>query len=178
MLPRNNKGQFIKGYHYNPKTEFKKGSGGFMGEFTAEHRKKISETLKRKGIRPPSRKGIKATEATRKKLSAIRKGIKKSIEWRRKIGMAQMNEKNHNWKGGRQTPEQKIRNSFDYKLWRTAVLERDKYKCVFCGSIINLEVDHIKPFRDYPELRFAIDNGRTLCRSCHKKTGRPCNYEK
>ena len=28
---------------------------------------------------------------------------------------------------------------------------------------------HLKTFKDYPELRFDVDNGQTLCRSGHKK---------
>ena len=62
------------------------------------------------------------------------------------------------------------------RLWRKSVFERDNYTCVWCGAkngngkAIILQADHIKPFADYPELRFAIDNGRTLCIDCHKKT--------
>lgn len=60
----------------------------------------------------------------------------------------------------------------DYKLWREAVFKRDNYTCRFCkrpkGG--NLQADHIKPFAIYPELRLSIDNGRTLCGECHKKT--------
>ena len=38
------------------------------------------------------------------------------------------------------------------------------------GKTVTLNADHIKPFAYFPELRFAIDNGRTLCVDCHKKT--------
>lgn len=57
-----------------------------------------------------------------------------------------------------------------YKDWRKAVLERDAYMCQFCGSMEQLEADHIKPWATHPELRYDVANGRTLCRPCHQKT--------
>lgn len=83
----------------------------------------------------------------------------------------------HSWKGGITSENEKIRKSFEYRLWRKAVFDRDNYMCIWCGAksgngkAIILQADHIKPFSLFPELRFAIDNGRTLCISCHKKTG-------
>ena len=74
------------------------------------------------------------------------------------------------WKGGVSSKNQILRHSKEYNLWRIAVFTRDNRKCVWCGSGKNIEADHIKRFADYPELRFAIDNGRTLCRKCHKTT--------
>ena len=76
----------------------------------------------------------------------------------------------YNWKGGITKESAKIRNSLQMKLWRKSVFERDSYKCIWCGSGGSLNADHIKPFAYFPELRFAIDNGRTLCVECHKKT--------
>ena len=61
--------------------------------------------------------------------------------------------------------------------WRKAVFERDDYICQVCkvrGGDLN--ADHIKPFAKHPDLRFELDNGRTLCRACHMETptwGRP-----
>ena len=75
-----------------------------------------------------------------------------------------------NWKGGVTPLRKKLYFSEEYKLWRNAIFERDNYTCIWCGSTSNLTTDHIKTWADYPELRFAIDNGRTLCLDCHRKT--------
>lgn len=80
-------------------------------------------------------------------------------------------EKNPNWKGGITTGRHLAMGQIEYKLWRKAVFERDNYTCQICfvkGIVLN--ADHIKPWALYPELRYAIDNGRTLCLFCHRKT--------
>lgn len=85
---------------------------------------------------------------------------------------ARSGSKHHNWKGGITKENHKIRKSLEYKEWRTAVYTRDKYTCQICGQISGkINADHIKPFSLYPELRFDINNGRTLCVDCHRKHG-------
>lgn len=119
-------------------------------------------------------KGRVVSEDTRKKLSVSSKGNKSfsghkhTEEAKEKMRVAK--------KGGITPINTKIRQSSEYKLWRKSVFERDNYTCVWCGKKGNLNADHIKPFSLFPELRFAIDNGRTLCVDCHKTTetwGRP-----
>jgi hypothetical protein len=88
-------------------------------------------------------------------------------------GIANKGSKNPAWKGGVVPENKKLRLSRDYMIWRVAVFTRDNYTCQVCkrrggdGKRIVLNADHIKPFSTHPELRLAIDNGRTLCQECH-----------
>ena len=80
------------------------------------------------------------------------------------------------WKGGVTPENKKLRRSREFKLWREAVFSRDDWTCQTCGDRggrghkVTLHPDHIKPWCDYPALRFDVANGRTLCVGCHKKT--------
>lgn len=87
------------------------------------------------------------------------------------LRLARLGEKNAAWKGGITPLNKKIRNSKEYDDWRIKVFKRDNYTCVECGSRgVTLNADHIKPFAYYPDLRLVIENGRTLCVPCHRKT--------
>jgi len=78
---------------------------------------------------------------------------------------------NANWKGGITPINSVLRKTENQINWRISVFERDNYTCCFCGQKGgNLHADHIKPFALFPELRLDINNGRTLCKDCHKKT--------
>lgn len=94
-----------------------------------------------------------------------------SIEARRKISDSLKGEKSYKWKGGISARENRIRHHIEFNLWREAVFARDNWTCQKCGKWGGrLNAHHIKSFAEYPELRFAIDNGRTLCHKCHKLT--------
>lgn len=108
----------------------------------------------------------------RAKMSLAHIGKKNSDSARRKQSEALRGSKSHLWRGGITPENHRLRSSVEYKLWRESVFKRDSFTCVWCGDNRggNLNADHIKPFAFYPELRFAIDNGRTLCVPCHKTT--------
>lgn len=133
----------------------------------------------KKGVKPlhsfakghKIRLGIKHTNESKNKNRASHLGKKASEETRKKMSLARTGEKSYYWRGGITPINKRIRKSEQYKLWRIAVFKRDNYICVWCGVMGGkLNADHIKPFSLFPELHFAIDNGRTLCESCHRKT--------
>lgn len=61
------------------------------------------------------------------------------------------------------------RNCSKSKKWIKDILERDGYKCQQCGKDTGLVAHHIVEWKESIELRFDINNGITLCRSCHMK---------
>jgi len=63
----------------------------------------------------------------------------------------------------------KKRISYKYRKWRENVLIRDNYTCMDCGDKEKvMHVHHIKPFATNENLRYEMDNGITLCPSCHR----------
>ena len=127
--------------------------------------------------------GRHLSEATKSKMRLKKLGKKRTLLERINISEGHKGSKHPNWKGGITPINARIRNSLEYKLWREAVFRKDNYTCIWGGEEHGnrLNADHIKPFALYPELRFAIDNGRALCIECHKKTdtfGGKTNYFK
>lgn len=140
-----------------------------------------SEDCKRQNMKYCSRKCSAIDRAKKHDMSKrfgkySLKGNKFTLEQRKKFSENKKGEKHWNWKGGITALNYRIRHSLEYKLWRTAVFERDNYTCIWCGlrskknGRLEVNADHIKPFAVFPELRFSVDNGRTLCEDCHSKT--------
>jgi hypothetical protein len=73
-----------------------------------------------------------------------------------------------------------ITDSAEYKEWRKKVYIRDFYKCKMPGCSSNskqIAAHHIYPKKLYPEKRFEVSNGITLCKKCHEKTfGKETNF--
>ena len=53
-----------------------------------------------------------------------------------------------------------------YRLWRVSVIRRDSV-CQVCNSLQNREAHHMNHATYFPEQRFEVANGVTLCKGCH-----------
>ena len=124
---------------------------------------KANETLRTKGQYTRDNSYL----IERNKKPEIRAKISKSKTGKQVLSL--QGKKHWNWQGGK---SKEVWKTPKYQQWRKAVYRRDNYTCVECGdnSGGNLEADHIKPRYLYPELTYDINNGRTLCKDCHKAT--------
>lgn len=141
-------------------------------------KRKMSESQKRIGNKPPSAKGRKPSKETLEKMRISRLGNKSNL-----------------WMGGKTQLTSLIRECYKYHEWRTRVYKRDDFTCVWCGQVGGkIQADHLIPFSKlldlmldkhnareldkYTQLEIAqqfeqlwdINNGRTLCQECHSIT--------
>ena len=76
------------------------------------------------------------------------------------------------WKGGVEYHRVE-RSTYEYRMWRKTVFDRDGYVCQCCGDKshkghpVTLAAHHIKNWNDNPDDRYDVDNGITLCERCH-----------
>ena len=171
-------------------TSFKKGDPRLMGKnnpnfgkhLPDKTKQKISDNLKGRfaGEKNPMF-GKKHTEEELEKMSENHKGQK---AWNKGLTAEEdsripAGEKNANWKGGITPENYKLRQTKIYNDWRFAVYRRDHYICQTCKKKCNrkeIVAHHIKSFKDFPELRYEVDNGITMCRSCHIKLHQKQGY--
>lgn len=109
----------------------------------------------KKGFNPWNR-GKKMPQSTREKMSLSKRG-----------------EKHPNWKGGISSMRLQECNTPKYKAWVLDIYKRDDFTCQMPGCAQRggkLSAHHIMKYSDHPTLRYELDNGITLCDSCHKKT--------
>lgn len=82
-------------------------------------------------------------------------------------GKLRRGENNPNWKGGI-TPKNTLQRKIFQQTIQKQIFQRDDYTCQLCGEHGGkLQVDHIQSWAEYVELRFNIDNCRTVCMDCH-----------
>ena len=91
--------------------------------------------------------------------------------WKNKKRLDMTGELNAQWKGGIGRTKQSTSANPEYKKWRRKIFQRDNWTCQTCGiKGVEIQAHHIKSWAKYPELRYEIENGVTLCIECHKLT--------
>ena len=173
---RDKRSKALKGRKKSPET---------IAKMTIASRAKDYSYLRTKEIR--AKAGISISKSlTGKKRGPMSEEHKASIskgnsgkirteEHNRKLGLTHAGSKSHFWKGGIATKNAKDRAQImatrEYRLWRQAVLDRDK-GCKLASNECHgyLHVHHIKSWKVFPELQFEVSNGEVLCQYHHTKT--------
>ena len=196
LIIRDNKGRFQKGSRINlGRTSLKKNGINkicpvckkmFYTALWNIHKKTCSigcATVLRKG-KPSWNKGAKGKGICKATNGSFKEGHKSwmkgrqhSEESKRKMSESlkglMVGEKHPLWKGGidfRKPNEHKHLCS-RYRAWMFAVKIRDGFKCKISNIDCNgrIEAHHILGWRDYPELRYQVNNGITLCHAHHPR---------
>lgn len=76
---------------------------------------------------------------------------------------------NPRWKGGVKRERVAEMARLEYKIWRNAVFKRDRFTCRLCLTLKPpFNAHHRFPWAEFPQKRYLVSNGVTLCKACHK----------
>ena len=149
----------------------------------------------RNRIAPSWAKGKKFSEEHKQKLSVAKLGKPRAgnpLKWKHsretleKLRISHLGQKA--WNKGKKVPQMTGEKHFawkaikypryhhttatlEYRTWRMSVFTRDNFKCRIADQNCKgqLEAHHILNWVDYLELRYAINNGITLCQAHHPR---------
>lgn len=171
------KGRFVKGHHYSPSTEFKKGQS-WREQKPYWNRDWLYQeyVIKQRSAGDIAQEFSVTTEAIlfwlhklsipRRKMEQIRK-LKHWGASGKANGMYDRRGKdNPNWKGGLSPERQTFYSSLEWSNAIKSVWKRDASKCRRCGGRENLHIHHIISF-PVKEYRTKLDNLVLLCKKCH-----------
>ena len=171
-------GRFIKGGHYSPKTEFKKGyhwrnekeywKRDWLYREYVELKKSALEIAKPFGITESAILfWLKKLKIPTRAMSEIRKNKKWGSSGDKNPMYGKRGKDVPSWKGGVTAERAKIYSSIEWKNLVKLVYGRDKGKCKRCGNIGKIDIHHIIPFH-IKEYRLRLDNLISLCKNCHR----------
>jgi hypothetical protein len=141
--------------------------------FTEEQRKQISLSVKNYYASLSTEERLKVSKshsnaAKKHKFGHWMNGRKLTDETKKIMSAQRKGEKHYRWIEDRTTLTIRQRR----KEWTLLILNRDNHKCrisdVNCKG--RLETHHILSWGKYPELRFELNNGITLCHFHHPRT--------
>lgn len=174
----NNSGHFKKGF-----TPWNKGkilgaqspeliAKRFRGRTNFKHSDETKAKMRAIKLDRLSRLGYINTPEIRAKISSTLTGRKNpahSLRMRGRSGPS-----SPRWINDRTQLKTDRRHAYDtrYREWMFKVKTRDGWKCKIADTNCSgrMEAHHILTWRDFPELRYQINNGITLCQHHHPRT--------
>lgn len=136
---------------------------GKEGRKHTDEEKTVISIRMSKEKHPMWKGGLPKCEVCKKQLSNYNN--KRCIEHSKVVG-----ERNGNWISDRtKLAKRQERNDMAYKEWRKQVWIRDNYKCKIgnCDCKGKIIAHHILGWSLFPELRYEVNNGITLCQFHH-----------
>lgn len=172
MKNRNEKGQFIKGTHWRPKSPL--WDRDWLYNEYIVNQLSMEEIAKKTNVTEPAvRHWMKKHSIPRRNVSESRK-VKHwgnsgpdNPMWNRK------GELSPSWKGGVTSERQLLYSTPEWKKSCYEVWRRDNATCQRCGLIHNenkdtpFHIHHLKSFVEYKDLRVNTENLILLCEVCH-----------